>query len=142
MLTNTDITIYNKYIDPVTKLDAYHMTQIKDVMWNANKGVNVIQSGITTADAVTLIIYMNGSDFGTKTYKSPKAWKNTPNVDMSKYFTLANGDIIVKGLVSYDINVGKLAGLEKTYDEVYKITSVDTQDKGSMNLQHWRVGAG
>ena len=142
MLTNADITLYNKYMDPIEKLDKYKRTYIKNVVWNASKGVNVLRSGLSTADSAAVLIFENASDTQEKPYKEPKAWLKTPNVDMDKYFTIATGDIIVLGIIDYDINVGGLSGLEKTHDNVLKIKSVDYTNQCSHMLHNWRVGAG
>jgi hypothetical protein len=140
MLANADITIYNRFLDPIEKIDKYLRTQIKGVNWFASKGVNKLRTGTETADAVIVLIPLK-PNAENKTYKKPKAWQSTPNVDMSKYFTFNSGDLIVKGLVTYDVNVGGVKGLEKAFDDVYTITSVDTEDRGSPNVQHFRVGA-
>jgi len=142
MLENADIPLFNKYVDPIQKLDVYKRTHIYGVTWNDSKGINILRSGLSTADAATVIVYMNTSDTGEKQYKTPKAWKKTPNVDMDKFFTFAPDDIIVKGIIDTDLNITKLADLEKSQDYVYKIKTVDPSDSGSPNLHHWRLGAG
>ena len=138
MLTNTDVTVWNKYMNTVTKMDEYKRTELKGVMLIASKGANIIKSGLVTADSVRITI-PKGVNSGTKTFKAPKAWQATPNVDMGNFWTLQPGDKIAKGLVNYEItSPNTIAGLEKTYDNVYTITTVDTLDFGSN--PHWAVG--
>lgn len=138
MLTNADVTVWNKYTNPVTRLEEYKRTELKGVMVIARKGVNVLKSGLSTADSVTIIIPQS-VNAGSKSYKAPKAWQATPNIDMGNYWTLQNGDKIAKGLINYEIVApNTIALLEKNYDDVFTITKVDPMLFGSS--PHWEVG--
>lgn len=140
MLKNADITIWNKYLNPVTKLDEYKRTHIRGVHWSSSKGVNVLRSGLVEADSAVIQIPINVIAESAKVYRKPKAWQATPNVDMGNYWTIQTGDKIAKGIINYDIPPGTVAGLEKANDDVLTITSIDTIDYGSISLQHFRVG--
>ena len=138
MLVNTDVTVWNKYMNTVTKMDEYKRTEIKGVMLIASKGANIMKSGMSTADSVKISI-PKGANTGSKTYKAPKDWQKTPNVDMGNFWTLQAGDKIAKGLINYEIvSPNTIALLEKTYDEVYTITTPDAYLFGSN--PHWEVG--
>ena len=141
MLTNTGITLYNKYISSGKEL--YQRTQISAVKWENRKAANVIKSGLLEADSVTIFISLA---VGAK-YLKPVAWQAAK----SGKWTLQIGDYVVKGLVSDEI-VEAVSGppavaaftmsmLKSKYDDVVQITSVDTMDIGSASMRHWQVGA-
>lgn len=135
MRTNADITIYNRYFDFETRLDKYQRTVLKGVFWDEKKAVNTIQSGLESADSVFIAIpFQVSSD---KQYLSPKEFEKAE--DRSKYFTLQEGDRIVKGNIDFEI-ISKVSDLDKEY-EAFTITSVDTKDFGSSHMRHWEVGA-
>ena len=77
-----------------------------------------------SADSVIVFIDFN-SDFEGKEYISPKAYRRLENKDDN--FTFENGDIIVKGIVDFDLNGVKpntLKYLEEYFDDVYKVISI------------------
>ena len=85
---------------------------------------------------------------GIANYVKPKAWLAL--VSKTGKWTLAEGDMIVKGTVTDEIHPAvvsppsaafTVSNLKAKYDDVLAITSVDTFDMGSMALRHWEVGA-
>ena len=135
MRTNADITIYNRYFDKETRLDKYQRTVLYGVFWDERKAVNRLQSGLEDADEVTIVIpFKVATD---KKYVPPKEFEKLE--DKAGYFTLQEGDRVVKGAVDFEIT-GKASDLDKEY-EAFTITSVDTKDFGSPHMRHWEVGA-
>ena len=137
MKTNSDITIYNKYIVAATRTEAYQRTQVQDVAWESRKAANVLATGGNlAADAARIFIpFARDED-----YLDPKAWQALST--KTGKWTLQVGDIIVKGLISTEISgATTITTLKNTYDNVLIITSVDTMDMGSESMQHWQVGA-
>lgn len=128
MLTNADITIFNKYTE--NRETKYKKTYIKNVHWEDTEGFNILQSGLTSVDKSK--IYIPFSSCGQ--YNTPKKFKNT-----KEGFTLQSEDVIVKGFVKEDFI--SIKELEKTYDYVRLVTSVDLRDYGSENMKHFEVGA-
>jgi hypothetical protein len=136
MKTNSAATVYNKYVDPVTRAEAYQRAPIVAVMWENRKAANVIRSGLLAADSVAVYVPCS---LGTN-YLKPVAW-NALAVKTGKW-TLAVGDIIVKGLVADEITTNfTVTALKAKYDDVVVIKSVDTMDQGSQAMHHWQVGA-
>ena len=135
MRTNADITIYNRHFDKATRLDKYQRTILYGVFWDERKAVNRLQSGLEDADEVTIIIPFTVA--ADKKYVPPKEFEKL--LDKSNYFTLQEGDRVVKGAVDFEIT-GKASDLDKEY-EAFTITSVDTKDFGSLHMRHWEVGA-
>ena len=137
MLTNTALTLYNKYYDSGTKEDVYQRTVIPAVMWENRKAANTLASGgrIAANQAAVYIPKAQGAD-----YVAPKAWLAL--VDKTGKWTLQDGDILIKGTVVTEIGGTTTSTvIRDTYDDVLEITSVDTIDMGSVALQHWEVGA-
>ena len=135
MLTNADMTIYNRYIDSATKTEKYQRALIIRVMWENRKAANVLSAGgqIAVDKARVFIPFARGA-----LYLKPKAWLALTT--KTGKWTIQEGDIIVKGLVSDEIGTGFSASdLQKKYDDVLTVSSVDTMD--ALSLRHWEVGA-
>jgi hypothetical protein len=139
------MTIYNKYVDPSTRSEKWQRTQILAVAWENRKAANVrAMGGALAADQASVYIpFERGAN-----YEQPRAWLAL--VDKSDKWTLKEGDIIVKGLVADEIHDAvvdppsaafTVTMLKAKYDDVLTISSVDTRDMGSLNMQHWQIGA-
>lgn len=126
MLTNCDITIFNKYVE--NKETKYKKSYIEKVHWEDRKGANIISSGLMSADQTTVYIPYSSC----QNYISPKNFKINKNG-----FTLEPEDIIVRGKILEDFTTIK--NLEKKHDYVRVITTVDNYNFG--NLKHFEVGA-
>jgi hypothetical protein len=149
MRTNADLTVYNKYIDPATRSEAYQRASIKAVTWEGRKGGTVLTSGgqIELDLARVFIPLARGVDF-----LSPKAWQALD--DRTGIWTFQIGDVIVRGVITDEITTAMtdpithvvtpaftVSKLRAKYDDVLVITSVDLMDAGSLALRHWQVGA-
>jgi len=134
MRTNTDCTIFNKYI--VSSVEKYQRTVIADVAWENRKQANILATGgnIAANSARIFIPFARGTN-----YLKPKAWQALTT--KTGKFTFQEGDFIVKGAVTDEIGTGfTMTNLKAKYDDVLQVTSVDTMDMGSLHLQHWNVG--
>lgn len=134
MYSNADVTIYNKYTDRATRTDAYNRTVIKNVFFDEKKATNRLQSGLNDADQALLLIPFDYSSQAE--YVPPIEFRDLESKE--NYFTLQNGDRIVKGDISYEVT-SKISDLDKEY-QTFTITSVDTKDFGSKKMRHWEVG--
>lgn len=136
MRTNCDITIYNKYIDPATRSEKYQRATVQSVAWENRKAANVRSSGgqISSDQARVFIPFSRDANF-----VKPVAWQAL-SVKTGKW-TLQVGDFVVKGLVSDTISDSfTITALRAKYDDVLIISSVDTMDMGSPNMQHHNIG--
>jgi hypothetical protein len=137
MRTNANCTVYNKYVDTATKSEKYQRVGIIAVAWENRKAANVRSTGgLAGADQARVFIpFARGVNF-----LKPKAWQALTT--KTGKWTLQVGDLIVKGLVSDEIQTGfTVTALKAKYDDVLVITSVDTMDAGSLSMQHWNLGA-
>lgn len=130
----TDITLYNKIQED--RMEKWVHTQLKGVFFDEAKAQNVKTSGITTADALNLIIPFDVETIGEqKEYKEPKMFQENPQ----GAWTLQEGDYVVKELI--DTEIISSSDLENNYDDVYKINVIDAKLFGSRRMWHWEVGA-
>lgn len=136
MQTNADCTIYNKFSTGAAY--EFKRTEIRGVMWANRKAANIIASGMQNADSAAIYIPILAEC--SKEYKTPKQWDALTTEQKALYWTLKPGDLIVRGIITYEIPTGTEALLIKTYDDALKITTVDRNDGGSISLQHFRVG--
>lgn len=126
MTTNTNMTIYNKYLDPFTHKKLYKKHLIDNVFWDDSLGVN-LNMGYENADQVNVYIPFDSNDLSE--YKEAKKYNG-------EGWTLQNGDFIVKGETDLDVisGVGDLSSYE-----VFTITVNDNKDFGSSNMQHFEI---
>ena len=138
MITNSALTIYNKYYDSDTQTEKYQRFVLSAVEWEDRKDSNTLASG-GRIDANQAVIYIP-FPVGKLYYEKPKDWLAL--ADKSANFTLQKGDLVVKGNILDELDEDFTASnLKAKYDDVLNITSVDTYDMGSFYLRHWKVGA-
>ena len=87
------LTVYNKYIDPQTKVVTWHRHVIDGCFWkNIGEKIHVGNTILETKDIVCRI--PKRDDFIEK-----YLWYQLPNDEMDNYFTLGENDIIIKNEV-------------------------------------------
>ena len=146
MYTNTGATLYNYDRDKATGKVTYRRTYLRNVFWDDSKQSNVLKSGLTSVESVNISIPFDVDTEG-KTYKSPKEYLNSIDKDNSFTFTANSQDLIVKGIIDYEIDNSSsqkisesLSYLKNNYDYVMTISIVDMKDFGSENMRHWEIG--
>lgn len=137
MQTNSSVTIYNKYFDPVTRMDAYRRTVLHDVFWTDIEASVRAQAGRNSDDTVYMAIPFSSVPAGLS-YVRPRLYAGLD--DRTGYFTLADGDRIVKDEVTLEIQGSGISALDKAY-EAFTVTSVSTRNFGSPHMHHWGVTA-
>ena len=122
---NTTITIYNKYTDPQTQLVRWYRHKVDGTFWKytGNK-VFVNNTVLETKDIICRIRK-------DKSFKEKHEWITIPNDQMSQYFTLSQGDIIVKGEVEDEINEYASGTRSSDLKKKYKAL------QGCMEIQEW-----
>ena len=128
MIPNSDITIYNKYIE--NRVEKYQRFELTAVVWQATSAISRAKEQVPANSALVMIPFALGTE-----YQKPKAWQ----VNRTGW-TLQEGDIIVRGIVVEEIDTEyTVTNLRADYDEVLMIQSVAAMDEGSANMQHWEV---
>ena len=132
MLTNTDITVFNSYTDEDDNT-LYSSVVIHDVNWQSEEKVTVSDKGLVSADEIKIYIpvtSLNGIEYvPRKTYNSLE--------NKTGYFTLKEGDKIIKG--EYTGTINTIKDFNKL-DNVATIISVADNRYGSISMQHFEVG--
>ena len=87
------ITIYNKYEDPITQYVKWYKNILDNCFLQSAK--TQISSGQITYNTDTNIVRIPENN----NFKDYAEWINIPNTEQGNYFTLHQGDIIIKGEV-------------------------------------------
>lgn len=140
------VTVYNLSETPEDFRTTTNITILRGVLYDAQKAANVRASGLEAADAVNLYIpfdvtAVDGADADMenpphKHYVSPKRYEAADDktglwtLDVGNNCFFVKGEVVVYGQSFQHINAN--------YDDVNKVTKVDTKDFGS--LQHWEIG--
>lgn len=128
MRTNTDCTVYNKYL--VGRVETWQRVQVQSVQWEQRHA----RQGNQDNDFTSVYVPFERGD----NYLKPRVWQALSS--KTGKWTLQIGDVIVKGLVSDNLSgMFTLSDLKRTYDDVLVIASVDTRDYGSTSMQHWEI---
>lgn len=131
MYSNTGVTVYNRYINASNEY-AYQRTYLDNVHWEGLNSRNKNTFGVESNDTVKISIGFNV--LTESAFKKPKIFQALE--DKTGYFTFDVDDKIVKGFIPSSVD---FEDLESDFDDVITITSVDTADYGSSNMQHWEV---
>jgi len=135
----TNITLYNKYIDPTTRSELWHRTYIMGVIWR-NKAV----SGIAP---LTFNIQIEIPFLRCLNYIRPSEWRAlTPKGIM---WTLQTEDIIVRGITDAEIKsitqdiyeYFSVSDMRKANDDVCTIKSIGLSDVPTLSKQKFIIGA-
>lgn len=130
LFKNADITLYNKYYDIASDIYKYQRTVIQGVNWQGKRNATVSDKGLNREDSI--LIFMDKLD----NYVSPKRFDMLSEQERSNFFTLAVGDIIVKGIVNFEIigfKPNSVVDLERQFDDVVKVLGVQKW------TEHWEV---
>lgn len=95
---DTTLTIYNKYIDTQTQLITWYKHVVKNCFWKYTGDKVTINDVVLETNNTICRIPKNDK------YLEKFEWVAKPNDLMGEYFTLSQGDIIVKGEVDDVIN--------------------------------------
>ena len=142
MITNSDLTIYNISYNKDTKVMEYNRTYLYGVNWQGENKISVGDKGLNSADSVSVLIPFDVSVENNKKYVRPNIYKSLSEVERKSHYTFSNKDIIVKGIIDFNLTGVKpnnLEYLKNLYDDVLTVISVITCDIGSPYMRHWEV---
>lgn len=129
-LCDETITVINSKVDRAEGKDVYIGTVIQGVSWFC-KILSTVDAGLKAANQFTVRIPENAG-FGGKAYATPLEYADAE--DVSGLFTLKNGDVIVRGIVTGD-NL-KPSVIHKNH-EAFTILGV-TENRRAL-APHWKV---
>lgn len=137
MITNADITIFNKRrIDKATARPVYFRTQIKGVNFYTDQKVRVTDDGGVVSADVYKIRIPEDADTQGKQYIDADRYAELTDEEALSYWTINNDDLFGRGLL---IDFEKESEfLKRQYTG--KILSFADNRRGG--LPHWRIGGG
>jgi hypothetical protein len=134
MKTNTDATLYNRRV--VDGKETFIRTSIYGVAWGNKKGFEVVETGFTPTQKMSVRIPLNAR---AGTIAAPKAYIRSDLYDAVSsdlFYTLAPGDWIVKGLTDVECSVAI-----KNNPDACSIQEVadNTDSRFDRSMRHRRV---
>ncbi|MFL8712798.1 hypothetical protein Q3304_18650 [Clostridioides sp. GD02377] len=137
------LTLYNKYQGKDSDKTIYKRTYLFGVDYQGAKNVTVTEKGLLSADSVKILVPFSVIARG-KMYIDPFAYNKLSEIEKEHYYTFRTGDIVVKGIIGFDITSDKgciLKDLQNKFDDVSIIKSVIKCDFGSMKMRHFELEA-
>lgn len=127
---DTTITIFNKYENSQTQLVTWYKAVVHDCFWKYTG--DKISIGQTVLETNNTICRIPKDD----RFLEKHEWVAKPNDSMADFFTLAPGDIIVKGEVSDEID--EYQSGRRSTDLIQKYKSL----QGCMEIEETAVNVG
>lgn len=127
---DTTVTIYNRYEDPQTNIVSWFRKVVSGAFWKYSG--NKITVGNTVLETKDIICRLRKDDVFLEKHQ----WLALPNDQMSQYFTLAEGDIIVKGEVTDVIDEYTSGKRSSDLKKKYKAL------QGCLEIQVWANNTG
>lgn len=127
---NTTVTIYNKYTDQQTQLVRWYRHVVDGTFWKYSG--NKVVVGNTVLETKDIICRIRKD----KNFREKHEWILIPNDEMENYFTLSQGDIIVKGKV--DDVIDEYSSGHRSSDLKKKYKSL----QGCLEIQEWANNTG
>ena len=132
------ITVYNKYTDPQTSIVRWHKNVVTDCFWQLTG--SVVSIGNTVLDSKSITCRIPKDD----RFLEKQQWIELPNDEQGDYFTLAPGDIIVKGESDFVIDEytkghrsTDLLGKYREYQACLEITEYSNNTGKGRNEEHY-----
>lgn len=137
---NTTVTIYNQFTDTQTDVVRWYRTVVNDCFWQLTG--TVVTVGEVTLDSKAITCRIPKDD----RYLDKQDWIALPNDEMGNYFTLAQGDIIIKGECSEIIDEyvkghrsTDLLGKYREYQACMEITQFSNDTGVGRHNEHYHT---
>lgn len=134
----TTVTIYNKFIDAQTNLVTWYRHVITDCFWQLSG--QTVQIGEVTLDSKSVVCRIPKDD----RFLEKQDWIKIPNDQMENYFTIGQGDIIVKGICEEEIDEytkghrsTDLLGRYRNYQACMEISEYSNNTGRGRNNEHY-----
>lgn len=137
MITDSSITLYNKYID-ANRAEQFQRFVVDDVVWWSSLSTPG-GNKLIAANIFNIIIPFGVCEF----YLDSVAWRAL--VDKSNNWTLQEGDFVVNGNVPDIIGSGvgqiTISALKAKHNEIGQILTWNPMEQGSLSIQHFEITA-
>lgn len=137
---DSPITIFNKHTDPITQIVTWYRHTINYAFWQYVRDKATIGDTVLETNKTVCRIREN------EAFREKYIWVNLPSSEKSDYFTLGQGDIIVKGIVEDEIDEytkgHRSSDLIDKYKELqgcFEIESVAVNVGTGRGLPHYRA---
>lgn len=132
------ITIYNKSVDAQTQVVTWYRHVITDCFWQLSG--TTVKIGDVTLDSKSILCRIPKDPI----FLEKQDWIALPNDQKKDYFTLAQGDIIVKGVCEEVIDEytsghrsTDLLGKYREYQACMEITEFSNNTGSGRNNEHY-----
>lgn len=135
--SNSDCIIYNEYGRGTSLRVIKHV--LPAVWWEEEEGINVIQMGVTTANAINVRLTERAG------YVYPKDWQllTSEEVMMGKYYTIQKSDRMIRGNpLDAPLTFTSLQDVDRFFTPSlsHVIMSVDTKRLPGGQIHHFEIG--
>lgn len=138
MITNADITVFNKRYVKEERTEKFVSTRIKGVSLFSRTGANFGSKNLSQSDT-HIIRIPAGANTDGKQYVEQKAYAELGDEESVSFWTLQIGAIIIPCLV--DVDTATETELKQQYPDAITIRNyTDNRSRGSDRMKHWRVG--
>lgn len=140
MITSQNITIFNAHIDVESRREVYIPTQIRGVSYYENEGAGTSGGIWTESSTYKIRVPYIGAEIGGQYLP---AIQYRTRSDVSGYWTLQKGDIILPGLIdgsSMTMPEVREAAKENGLELIVIKEYADNTKRGSDAVKHWRIG--
>lgn len=127
---DTTITVFNQFKDPQTKVVRWYKTVIDGAFWKYVG--DKVTIGKTVLETNNIICRIRKDARFLEKYQ----WLQKPNDEMENYFTLAKGDILVKGEV--DDVIDEYTSGSRSNDLINKYKQL----QGCMSIEEIAINVG
>lgn len=120
MFTNADCTVFNRKLNKETRTDVWYKSYIRGVYWEDTKSVKYNDNKNVSNESTLFVSIPSNADTVGKSYVKPNEYKAA---SAEAAFTFAIGDIIMKGIISENIDSSTtVKDLQQKYDDYHVIT--------------------
>ena len=124
------LTIYNKYIDPVTNLISWHRHVLHDCFWKYEYDKVLVNETMIKSFKIVCRIPIQ------ENYMEKFKWVKLPNDEMDNYFTIGINDFIIRGECEEEIDEYAKGKRSNDIIEKYKML------QGCMTVESFAVNVG
>ena len=139
MLTNTKVTIYNRYQDKESDGMSYYRTVIPAAHWEDNISVSDRKTSHKFQGETSVCIPRSVIDGMSKKFVRPDVFSRLPPAEREKSWTIACGSIVLQGVITEEIPSRGHREFIANHPDAREVTSIDTCFYGSYEMQHLEV---
>ena len=138
MLTETDVTIYNRWTDKNT-CDVYFTRTVLKAHTEPVVEKSIGNTNIESKNATDVFIPVIACEESGKEFVSSSVFANLDEIDRKSHFTFSKEDVIILEPLTDEIPVNGLKEFRKKHPEALTIQKISSYMFGSRYLKHWEI---